>query len=530
MKKKLSVLMVVVLLFGIVGCTPKTDNADGDYTVSVFTMRVTPDSNSPVMKELQEKLGVKLRVTAVPDTDYDSKLNLLITSGDTPDIYGAGSQTTLKAAAEITLDMIKENCPEIYDDFLLSCEAGGIKPEKILERWTVDGKLKAFHNGGRPTGPYSIVIRTDILKDLGLEIPQTIGDWDKVFAAFKAKNPDSYPITAMNGGAIGAFYMWLTAYRIVRTHWVLHKDDTDSPYLGYPEYEPGFREALIKFSEWYKKGYVNPELATMYKDTSIWQSEFVNGKTLVTQYLSLGQQQWIYPPFGNADSILAKCFAVNPQATFEVCPFPTVDGRDDKPLVNVGGPFNGYVTSWGGQMSKNPGKLNAAMKMWGTIFSDPDIYYLAHYGKEGEHYDMVDGAPVIRASYSTFEDRGAAGFGWLFNGRFNPGPRVQDKMDSQFSRDMREKYFFNEDAIYSKNKIEFSNYPRVTGPLVDSAGTDLLALNKSYETEMDAMFFNVISGNKTIEDFDAFIERWKAGNGDKLVNLANELYLDQWLD
>jgi ABC-type glycerol-3-phosphate transport system substrate-binding protein len=531
MKRLLCIALAAALAVSFGGCSPK-GGSGGEYTFNVFTMRVTPDPNSSIMQELQQKLGAQIRVTAVPDADYITQLNLRITSGDIPDIYGSNpdSKTTLKAAAALTIDQVKENCPEIYQDFLNNCETAGYNPEKILERWTVDGELKAFHNGSKQTGPYSIVIRTDILKDIGVDIPKTIGDWDKTFAAFKKKYPDKYPVTAMSGGAIGAFYMWLCAYRVVRTHWVLHTEGPDGPYLGYPEFEPGFREALIKFNEWYKKGYVNPELATMYTDTNIWQSEFINGNTFVTQYLALGQQSWIYPPFGNADSVIAKCAAVNPGATFEVCPFPVVDGSNEKPFVNVGSAFNGYAASFGAQLGKNPDKLNFGMKMWATLFSDPEINFLMRYGREGETYDMVNGAPVVRAAYSTFDDRGKMGFGWPFNGMFNVGPRIQEKNDSEFSRNLREEYFYKPGAVYGKDNIEFSNYPRVTGPLIDAEGNDLTALDKSYETEMDAMFFNVISGNKTIEDFDAFLVRWKAGNGDKMVKLANELYLEQWLD
>ena len=530
MKKLLCLLLAAVTVFGAAGCSKSEDSASNkEYTVNVFTMRVSPDPESSIMQEIQEKLGCKLNVSAVPDNDYQSKLNLLITSGDIPDIYGSNNLTTYKAAATLTEDLIKKNCPEIYSDFLNTCEFAGVTPQTMFDRWSVDGKIKAFHNGSTTVLPYSIVIRTDILEDLGIGIPQTIGDWDKAFELFKAKNPSKYPVTAMRGGPIGAFYMWLTAYGIVRSQWTLHEDGPNGPYLQYPDFEPGMRDALLKFREWYQKGYVNPEMATMLKDNTIWESEFINGNTFVAQYIALSQQLWIKPPFGNADSVMAKCYAVNPEATFDVCPFPTLDGSDKKTLVNAGFPFSGYVTSFGKQLEKDPEKLDFVMNMWERLFSDPDLYFLARYGREGETYDMVNGTPVVRAEYGTNEDRNRAGFGWPFNGMFNTGPRVQEKLLTDFAKDLRNTYYYNEGAIYSKEKIEYSNYPRVTGDLIDENGNDVAALDKSYETEMDAMFFNVISGAKTIEDFDAFIARWKADIGDRMVALANDLYLDQWI-
>ena len=177
--KKICLMVAFAMVFGTVGCIPGgNDDVEGQHTVNVFTMRVSPDPRSSIMQEIQEKLGGQIRVSAVPDADYDTQLNLRIAAGNTPDIYGGGSQTTLKAAATLTVDMIKDTMPEIYEDFLLSCAHMEANPERIFDRWRVDGDIRAFHNGGRPTGPYSNVIRTDVLEELNVSTSGFLGVTD----------------------------------------------------------------------------------------------------------------------------------------------------------------------------------------------------------------------------------------------------------------------------------------------------------------------------------------------------------------
>ena len=138
MKKILTFLLAAVMVVGTAaGCTSSGGgtsgkDADGEYTFNVFTNRVQPDPNSQIMQEVQKQLGCKIKVTAVPDTNYDTQLNLLIAGGNTPDIYGSGylTQTTLKAAATITPEQLQQNCPEIWSDFQNKCQLAGLEPDK----------------------------------------------------------------------------------------------------------------------------------------------------------------------------------------------------------------------------------------------------------------------------------------------------------------------------------------------------------------------------------------------------------------
>ena len=67
--------------------------------------------------------------------------------------------------------------------------------------------------------------------------------------------------------------------------------------------------------------------------------------------------------------------------------------------------------------------------------------------------------------------------------------------------------------------------PTVTGPLVSKTGDKLDIVNQPYLTQWNTMYTAVIIGQKSIKDFDTFIEEWKKQVGNEMVDLANTTYV-----
>lgn len=522
--KKLFAMLLAVLMFATSGSLVASAKAD-DVTISIFTTRVTPDPKSDTMVALQEKLGVKLDVFSVPDADYNTKLNLFIASGDMPDVYAAsatGDTTPMRAAASITLDEVKEYAPDIYALMEKRATNLGTTIEKLSERWTIDGELKGFHTGKLNNSlPYGILIRTDVLETLGLEMPQTIADWDALLHAYKAEYPDAYPLTCMNGGENQAFYMFLSAYGLRRDEWILRNDQ-----LVYAPFDPQMRDALQQFSAWYEDGLVNPEYFSMYADNSAPRSELFNGNTFFYQYYNTNMQ--IQPPYDDG-SIASQVVANFPDATFDWAPFPTLGEGSNKPLVANADLFGGYIVSIGAHLQNDRDKIHTILSTFNTLSADEEAYMLVRYGIEGTHYDLVDGVPIVRAEFSSNEARSAAGFGWLVAVDVDGQDEIVEKVRTKYHAEQYATLIEDPDGLYGRNTVSYLDTPRVNGPLTSASGENLDTKNQSYLTRWNTMFTAVIVGQSTIEDFDSFIEEWKQDVGNEMVEAANANYLEQWL-
>jgi putative aldouronate transport system substrate-binding protein len=518
-----SLVLTTAAVAVLAGCsTSSTDTTKKEKTerptINIFTTRIQPNPNSEVIRQLNEKLGVDLKITAVPDADYDTKLNLFVASGEMPDVYGGyitSSKALFDSAASLTEDEVKQYAPNIYASFV---SRAGNQKSHILDLWSRDGKLKGFNNGALGNSlPYGVALRADILKELGVSTPKTIADWEVVLKKYKEKYPNNYPITVQNGGEAQAMYYFLSAFGVRRDAWI-YKDNQ----IQYAPFMPGMREALIQLNKWYKAGYINPEYYTMYQNTSSPVDEFVNNNALFYQYYNTTLQ--INPPFDEG-SIGAKLTAKYPNAKLEWAPLPTL-GDGSKPVV-ANAPMFTNIVFFNKKLEKDRDKLHIIMTAWDKIFSDPELFTLAKYGLKDTHYTLVNGAPVTKQEFSTNDAKAKEGFGWPFNGGFDATDDVNAKILPTFVKENRQKLLYDDNGLYSKKNIDYlvtTDKPTVEGPITSESGETLDGKNQTYATQWNTMFTSVIVGEKSIKDFDTFIADWKKQLGDELVKNANRLY------
>ncbi|UKS29481.1 extracellular solute-binding protein [Paenibacillus sp. HWE-109] len=489
-----------------------------DYTADVFTIRIQPDPKSEVMKQVNEKLGLKLNVTAVPDADYDTKLNLFIASGQMPDVYGGytnSSDALFDSAADLTEEEIKQYAPKTYASFV---SRAGDQKANILKTWSKGGKLKGFSNGNLNNSlPYGVVVRSDILAELGVSMPKTIADWDQLLKKYKDKYPKNYPITVQNGGEKQAMYYFLSAFGVRRDEWI-YKENS----FQFAPFMPGMRDALIQLNKWYKAGYINPEYYTMYQNSTAPVNEFVKGNALFYQYYNTTLQS--NPPYDEG-SVGAKLLANFPNAKLDWVPLPTLEDGS-KPII-ANAPMFSNLTFFSKSLEKDRDKLHAIMTAWDKLFSDPELYTLVKYGLKDTHYSIVNGAIVTKQEFSTNDAKAKEGFGWPFNSAFDPTDEVNKVVLPPFVQENRQKLLFDDNGIYSRKNLEYINTndkPNVNGPITSESGEKLDIKNQTYMTQWNTIFTSIIVGSKKIEDFDSFIADWKKQIGDELVKSANRLY------
>lgn len=114
--------------------------------------------------------------------------------------------------------------------------------------------------------PYAgLQLRKDWLDELGLDVPVTYADWEKVLTAFKEKKGATAPLSLpFLGYMIDNSFLsgFQTSYGFCRI------DDT----VYYGPAMPGFLEYLSLMNRWYKLGLISPNFMTgtsIYADTAM---------------------------------------------------------------------------------------------------------------------------------------------------------------------------------------------------------------------------------------------------------------------
>ncbi|MBO9610994.1 MAG: hypothetical protein J7639_33910, partial [Paenibacillaceae bacterium] len=129
----------------------------------------------------------KINVTPVR-VDTKEKLNLLISTGDVPDLMQLETSDLVSfvkndVLAEIPLDLIKQHAPQYYD-IVTKQDPNAFTNAKV------NGKLYALPRTDSSTSPYPVAIRADWLTNVGADIPTTLQQLEDVFVKFRNNDPD----------------------------------------------------------------------------------------------------------------------------------------------------------------------------------------------------------------------------------------------------------------------------------------------------------------------------------------------------
>ena len=82
------------------------------------------------------------------------------------------------------------------------------------------------------------IVRKDLLAKVGMEVPTTIDDWDKVLRAFKDQNLVKYPLSS-RGGLYDLDYQFRGAYGSTFNFYV---DDDNKVQYGFAQ--AGYKDYL----------------------------------------------------------------------------------------------------------------------------------------------------------------------------------------------------------------------------------------------------------------------------------------------
>lgn len=311
-------------------------------------------------------------ITASNETLTDN-FNLMVASGDYPDLcrdvatnYSGGLAKAL--ADEFIID-ISEDLAAYAPDYM----------EYVSQDETIAKSVVA--DSGQHLAVYSVssgalveqgwIIRQDYLDQVGMDVPVTVADWEKVLTAFRDELGLSDPMLLRpNLDSIAsawgvADYMAEGSNPMNFATWLYNEDGVvKSVFL-----EDGYKEFLETMNEWYETGLVNKDFVSRGSERDA---------AYASVYLS-GQAGIFY--CNNLSDMKAENFEGG-DAVLTAIPYPVLEEGD----INQFGAKRERVRNESISVTSGCENVELATKWLNFWFTDPGVN-LANYGIQGKSWD-----------------------------------------------------------------------------------------------------------------------------------------------
>lgn len=244
--------------------TKETPKPQGPVTVTAMANvsdQIPPEDNL-VLREIRKRTGIHFVPTMVPSSEYPAKLNVVIASGDLPDIISAGGYNVLQYA-ENGLTIPLDDLLQKFGQNILSN-----KKELLIGNAVYNGKIHMIPAG--ITYGSNLSVRKDWLANTGFTVPAghgplnlTVDEYYKVLKAFTENDPNKNgkKDTIGLGTAVANtknFYHIFGAYGIAQGV-PFYAGGKVQPYFMHPD----FLKPIEFIRKLYAEGLMDPDFATI---------------------------------------------------------------------------------------------------------------------------------------------------------------------------------------------------------------------------------------------------------------------------
>ena len=538
-RKLLAILLAAVMLLGLLP-NVVAEGAPVKITVAGYMFGPIDDEKDVVTpaveKLLKEKHGidVDIEVEYIEYANYSEILAPRLAGGTAPDVFLALSSNTLDTyydqgvIASWDVDFFKENAPDVW----AFVEAGGVNGDLAdqfpmwLEYATKGDKMVVVPSL-KPDGnmPYkTLIYRGDWLDNLGIakeELPMTVDEFVDLMYSFTNDDPDqdgendTYGMSLTGMKALFGSYGLYNGFLGGSSYWY----EKDGELINADVSEKS-KEVLEILAGMYADGVIDPEYVKGKEsaDGAYWAASagLINGLYGASANASIDHFR-LKEVLGDAGGPVAQTYwQVNgDDAKFVYAPWPAGPEGDYGWAV-------GYAVAvsesavYNKALEDDPEKLATIFQILNAFATDDELYMLAAWGIEGEHYTVQDGKPVRNPEMTNadFNEVGVWGCRSLYGA------------DRAFSELAYNLAFYNDASI--ANRLNYFKLPQYNSYIqnavsvtLPSEGEVLAGLN----TLRDEYYNAVISGEKNLDaDWDAYVAEYMALGGQKLYDEANDWF------
>ncbi len=476
---------------------------------------------------MEERLNVQvIDAFEAAGEDYNRQVSLAIASGDVPDIMKVGKEDL----DELVANDLVEDLTAVYEDHASDYlkEVYDSYEGRVLGAATYDGKLMALPGANVDGAPTMAWIRQDWLDKLELSVDKdgngciTLKEVKEIAKAFKENDPsDSGNPVAMafmpdlNGtdnSASFAFNAIAEAKGAFTQQWL--QDENGDVYYGTTT--PEMKEALGLMHDWYVEGLIDEQYGTRTWDDC--------SALMVNEQCGIAFGPWHMP-----DWLLNNVHALNKEAQFT--PYAIEDENGKINAFHANPTTAGYMLVRKG--FEHPEILVQMANLFGyelqtskTLDQDaPEVY---SYVQNAVDSSTKPWQVELLSATSLLEDYNE--YTKCLNGEMSVDDlsRLESKaiVDavSAYKTDQKTddsnawaRYTSRLKGVALINKLmEEGTFQWVT-PIYPSTTvtmkTSSANLNK-LETESVIGF---ITGSKSLDEFDEFVEKWKAQGGNQIM-------------
>ena len=378
MKRLIAILCSVLIFVCSVGCNRNADDENGingEKVTLTWWVPMYPHvqktssnfANNDMYKELMARTGVNIEFIHPKNGET---FEVLLMSNELPDIieysffnYKGGPQAALDENFIIPLDSFLEEYSPNYAKILKENPSwdSEVTTEKGIHytyAWLRGDESLLYWKG--------LQVRSDLLQQTNLAVPQTIAEWDVALREFK-KMGIKYPLSYR--WSFGNSEPFVSAYNTLNGFYVVDGKVKFSPFEeGYPQY-------LNQLHIWYEDGILDPEFFTQSEE--LCESKIKSGQ--VGAYVgTLGGNM------GNCLKLLKK-----KGAGLVAAPTPVLNNGD---VVFQSQRDSYYQPSTSVSISSDCKNVEAAAMLLDYGYSK-EGHLLYNFGIEDVSYEMVNGYP-----------------------------------------------------------------------------------------------------------------------------------------
>ncbi|MDR1599409.1 MAG: hypothetical protein LBS11_06020 [Oscillospiraceae bacterium] len=484
--------------------------------------------NNVMTRYIKDRINVETKtVWEVDSTEFNNKLSLDIVAGTLPDMFSLGNDDYLiyrqlldnGLLADLT-DAYDANANWYLRDTAASFEGRHFAP------YTDDGRLM-----GIPTGRYGyehnqLWLRSDILEAIGMKAEEilTIADIETYLTKAKEAFPDTLGLALHATDPLTNYASSFSADPIAQVfgatprYWIEGEDGS----ITYGSLLPGMKDALTVLADWYAKGLIDLEFPTRV------------GGGLTQAVTTSGQAAAWFAPWWygwsivdlpknveGADVVVVNA-PVNDAGEF-VAPWPSPAGEvllvnknceHPEAVVRV---MNLEYDMHRGFDEEAAALYDESRNQNNPTYLDASWTYL--FPTSGVNMEYSNVVPTFSHGIHAFVERGSQ------EGLASPSEVTESIGIGKFidGDESFEQYRGSYYARYVAGEITDAANVRFVYPAYSQTTESMADIMPSLLTLEQQTVLQIILGQKSVDDFDAFTAQWLAEGGQTLTDEISAL-------